>query len=200
MSGENPVSGEDRTARRRFLWWTGGAFALVALVVLVVVASHRASSSGSPAVHGAGGAAAVGSGEVGQRVAGFTISSIDGARVRVPADRPGALFFSTADCDSCVPSSIALGKLKRRFGSAVDVLWVSIDPSAGPAVVRRFRRTVGDPPYPFAVDTSGSLVRTYRITALGTALVYDARGRVVFRADEPSLGALRAAFAKAGLS
>ena len=180
-------------------WWVAGAATLVAIVVLVAVASNRSTSSSSTGARAVGGAHR-GSGQQGQRVPGFAIAAIDGASVRVPSGKPGAVFFTTATCESCIPSSRALGTLKRRFGARADVLWVSINPSDTTSSVRAFQRAIGKQPYRVAIDTSGSLARIFRVTALGTAVVYDARGRVVFRGDEPQLPALKSAFAKAGLA
>jgi hypothetical protein len=198
--GESQAAALGRSgARGRARWWVAGAAALAAIAVLVAIASTRTTSAGSSSARAVGGARG-GSGQPGERVPGFVIASIDGASVRVPSGGPGALFFTTASCESCIPSSKALGVLKRRFGARAEVLWVSISPSDTIASVRAFQRAVGNPPYRAALDTSGALARSFRVTALGTAVVYDARGRVVFRGDEPQLPALKSAFAKAGLA
>lgn len=199
MKPEGEMAGSRRTGvRGRARWWVGGVAALVGIVVLVAIAStHKGSSSSTRP--GAVSAAHGTSGQRGELMPSFTIASLDGDSVQVPSGRPGAVFFTTATCESCIPSSRALGALKRRFGARADVLWVSINPSDTVSRVRTFQRAIGREPYRVALDTSGALARTFRVTALGTAVVYDTDGRVVFRGDEPQLPALRSAFTKAGL-
>lgn len=65
--------------------------------------------------------------------------------------------------------------------------------------MRARRRSMGDPPYSFALDESGELTGQYSITALGTTVIYDATGTVVARLIEPGREELAAAFRRAGL-
>jgi len=169
------------------------------VAALIAVSASRTTSSPSTSARSLGGAGG-GSGQVGERLPGFAIATIAGGSMRVPSGRPGAVFLTTATCESCIPSSKALDVLKRRFGARADVLWVSINPADTVASVRAFQRLVGHPAYSAALDSSGALARTFRVTVLGTAVVYDRRGRIVFRGDEPQLPALRSAFAKAGMT
>jgi len=75
-----------------------------------------------------------------------------------------------------------------------------MDPQDSPDFLRQRRDSVGDPPYPFAIDTSGSLATQYQIQSLGTVVIYDARGRVVDRLIEPTLGELAGGFRRAGVA
>jgi cytochrome oxidase Cu insertion factor (SCO1/SenC/PrrC family) len=167
----------------------------VAFVVLVALAiAHSASKQSTTSQAGAQAPAAA------DEVAPIALRSVDGAPVRLPAGRPGALLFATATCSPCAASAEALGKAKEQLGSKVDAAFIGIDPSEPPEAMRALRSAVGEPPYPFAIDSTGSLYRLYRINALGTTIVYNAKGRIVARMIEPDLGQLEAAFRKAGVA
>lgn len=178
-------------------WWIGGAVVLAALVALVVLAGGR-SSSPRGASTGVGTAPA--SSPEADMVAPIRLASLDGPPVSLPAGRPGALFFSVSGCLSCIPAAQALATLKKKFGRRADAAFISLDPADSPGRLRARRDSIGDPPYPFAIDTTGSLVNRYQIQALGTTIIYDARGRIVDRLVEPGLSDLKAGFRKAGLS
>lgn len=176
----------------RTRWGLAGALALVLGTVLV------AASLGGFGSPGAARVSAAGASGNGARVAPLTLTSIEGERIRLPASRPGALFFTVSSCVSCIPSARALGELKARFGDRADVAWVGIDPGDPPEAVRARRKSLGDPDYPFAVDRGGTLAGRYAVTALGTTVVYAADGRIVARLVEPTGEQLASAFERAG--
>lgn len=192
------VGAPSRGARK---WWMGGAIVLAALVALVVLAGGRSNPQRGPSAAATRGAAAPaassGSGVVGP----IRLASIDGKPVSLPAGgRPGALFFSVSSCLSCIPAAQALATIKQKFGKRLDAVFISLDPQDPAGQLRARRDSIGNPPYPFAIDTTGSLVNQYQVQALGTTIIYDARGRIVDRLVEPGLSDLEAGFRKAGLS
>lgn len=121
--------------------------------------------------------------------------------MKVPAGKPGALYFMAGWCGSCLPEAVALGKLERGLGDRISVLAVSPDPSDSVSAIRQLRAAAGNPRYPFAWDQQGTLARALDVRALDTTPVYDARGKVVYRDAAPTdLATLKAAFRKAGVS
>ncbi len=82
----------------------------------------------------------------------------------------------------------------------MDALVVSIDPTDSVAKMRDYRRAAGSPPYPMAWDRTGALASDLQVAALGTSVVYDARGRVVFRGIDSDPAAIASAVHKAGAS
>lgn len=182
---------------RRTLWTIGGIAVAAVFVVLVVVSAQQASSPGSSA---SAGSTAAGAGAVGGSVTPFSLRTIDGDLVELPANRPGALFFTVSNCLTCIPSAQALAELKTRLGDRVDAVLISMDPGDPPAALRDQRDLIGDPPYPSAIDTSGTMASQYRIAALGTAVIYDGNGKIVDHLVEPGVDRLSAAFEKAGVS
>lgn len=194
-----------RPSRRRWLWWALAVAGAVTVVVLAVLASSRSTSGGGasarPTEVPSSTASVAGSGEVGERLATYSLTSIDGQPVKVSAGKPGALYFMAGWCGSCLPEAEALGKLERRLGDRISVLAVSPDPSDSVSSIRALRAAAGNPRYPFAWDQQGTLARALDVRALDTTLVYDARGKVVYRDAAPTdLATLRAAFRKAGVS
>lgn len=174
----------------RSIWVAAGVAAIAVVAVVVVISAGGAGPNVT-------GSAAQGERD---RAAPISLTALDGERVVLPAGRPGALFFTVSSCLSCVPSGQALGELKAELGNRADAIWIGIDPSDPPAAVRKRRRAMGNPPYPFAIDDSGTLASRYRVQALGTTVIYDDAGEIVARLIEPSKDQLRAAFARAGVS
>lgn len=179
----------------RWRWLTAAGGALVLFVGLLVLAlahsgpQKTATATAAPTISGSASA---------DRVPPVSLQSVDGTTVRLPAARPGALLFATAGCSSCAASAQALGKVKEGFGSKIDAAFISIDPNDPPSAVRALRSSVGNPPYPFVIDSTGTLYRQYQVSALGTAIVYDAQGQIVARLIEPDSGQWEAALRKAG--
>ncbi|MEX2210373.1 MAG: TlpA disulfide reductase family protein [Gaiellaceae bacterium] len=194
-------SGSATPARRGRVWWAVGVLAVVALVTVATVRSTTGGSAAEvTAVTTPGATASVGSGDVGAQLSTYVLVSIDGEKVKVPAGKPGALFFMAGWCYSCVAEAVALDKLERRHGERISVLAISPDPTDTPASLTRFRQEVGAR-YPYAWDKQGTLARALGVRALDTTVIYDARGKVVFRDAVPSdLQTLEAAFRKAGVS
>jgi thiol-disulfide isomerase/thioredoxin len=191
---------------RRWLWWALPA-GIAVLVALVVLSTTRSSSGGtsaqvSPAPATSGSASSgsqAGTGQVGERLATYTLTSIDGQQVRVPAGKPGAIFFMAGWCGTCIGEAQALGELERRLGDRISVLAVSPDPSDSVSAIRQLRAAAGNPRYPFAWDRQSTLARALAVSTLDTTLVYDKRGEVVYRDGVPTDAAtLESAFRKAG--
>jgi hypothetical protein len=164
-------------------------------VVLIVLAVAHSSSKGAARV-----AATASGGPTAGEIAPIALTSVDGSPVRLPVARPGALLFAASGCSSCAPSAAALGKLKEQLRTRIDAAFISVEPADPPAAVKALRHVVGDPPYPFAVDTGGTLAQQYQVSALGTAIVYDAHGRAVARLIDPDIGQLEAAFRRVGVT
>ncbi len=194
-----------RAPRSKRFWLAAAAVSVVVFAALLVAATTRSTSpppsaDGSRSVRFAG-SAADGSGQVGERLGGFSLVSIDGEQVNAPADTPGVVFFMAGWCGSCLPEAAALEQIRDRFGDRVSVLAVSSDPTDSEAALREFRVAAGDAGYSFAWDREGALARRLAVSALDTTLVYDAGGKVVFRDAGPTDAAtLLAALRKAGLA
>lgn len=180
------------TARsRRSRWLIAGGALVGVFALLIVLALSRSEREQEPG-------ASVVTPSSANRIASIALTTVDDKPLRLPSGRPGALLFATASCSSCAASAHALGQVKQSFGSKVDAAFISIDPNDPPSAVRALRSVVGNPPYPFAIDSTGELYRAYHINALGTAIVYDGHDRVVARLIEPDLGQWEAALRKAG--
>jgi thiol-disulfide isomerase/thioredoxin len=162
----------------------GGAF-----LALVVIAATRAIPGGSPGPAG-----------VGSRVIPFTVRALGGRWVSVPRPgRPGVILFAQSTCASCIQAAKALSAVKARLGSRLDAVMVDVDSREPPSALRGWAVVVGHPSYPLAIDTSGRLAAAYAIEGLGTTIIYDARGRIVERATDPSIGEIEQGLRAAGV-
>jgi hypothetical protein len=172
-------------ARRRW-----GAIAVgVAFLALVVIAAVRSIPGASP-----------GPSAVGDRVIPFTLRALGGRWVSVPAPgRAGVILFAQSTCASCIPAAKALSTVKARLGSRLDAVMVDVDPREPPSALRGWAIVVGHPSYPLAIDTSGRLAAAYAIEGLGTTIIYNARGQIVERAADPSVGQIEQGLREAGV-
>lgn len=185
-------------ARRHWAPLSAGGLAVVVVAALVVLSAQRAAPAGTDPASSGAPAPAQQAAEDSGAAPGFSLATLDGQTVSVPAGRPGAIFFTVSSCVSCIAPAKDLADLKGRVGDRADVLLVSIDPSDSPQALRELGRLIGDPPYPSAIDTSGTLAAQYGVTALGTTVVYDRDGAIVARLIEPGADDLAAAFGQAG--
>lgn len=173
---------------------------LVPFLALVLLAGGRSSNVGGEPSAGEGGAGASAAAPgVERRGSRFVLTDIDGRRVVRPNGKPGAIFFVASSCTSCVAQAAALGDLKRKLGARVEMLAVTIDPSDSAASFADFRAQAGNPPFPFGMDPNGVLAGEFEAYALGTTVVYDARGKQVFSGVDSPIGPIAEAFRKAGV-
>lgn len=186
------------TMRRNLLFGLGVFVALVAAVTAISAGktSERANAPQLSASEPTGR----GSGEARGEVAAFTAKDVDGRTVRVRTGTPGALFFFAGWCGSCIPEAKALDRVERTLGSRVAITAIDSDPSDSIESIRRFQQQVGTPRYSFVWDSSGKLGAQFAVLALDTTIIYDAKGKVVFRDAAPTdVETLRAAFRQAGV-
>jgi hypothetical protein len=169
--------------------------AIVAIVALgLVLAAVSAQRTTKVSSDGVSASAATES-----YAAPVRLTSIDGKRVSLPAGRPGMVMLSSSLCTTCFLTVRDMGKLKAQLGRRVEAAFVSVDPGDSATTLADRRDSIGDPPIPFAIDSSGTLAAAYDIATLGTVVVYDAAGKIVDRSIEPSLSDLRSAFRRAGV-
>jgi cytochrome oxidase Cu insertion factor (SCO1/SenC/PrrC family) len=184
------LTGAGITNRRLLL---GGVVAIAGLGLVLAAISARhdtnATRVGARAADPAGSSAPP-----------VRLTSIDGRRVSLPEGRPGMVMLSSSLCTTCFLTVRDMGTLKSRLGRRVDAAFISVDPDDSAATLADRRRAVGDPPIPFAIDTSGTLAAQYRIATLGTVVIYDATGKIVQRSIEPNLSDLQAAFRRIGVT
>jgi len=166
------------------------AFAAVAVGVVVVALVASLGGPDSRSSRSGGG----------ERIAHLRVTTLAGDRIALPRRRLGALFLTVSSCISCIASGQALGEVKARFGDRVDAAWIGIDPSDPPEQVKARRASMGNPPYDFAIDRTGTVADRFQVTALGTTIVYDGDNRIVAKLIEPTEDELLAAFRTAGAS
>ena len=127
-------------------------------------------------------------GAVGQPAPGFTITTVDGETVGVPAagEEPLVVYFMAAWCSSCAIPAGELAQIRKDYGPrAPTILALDVDPSDTAADLRAFARGIKDADYHWAMDQGGAMVRVFGVTALDTTVILAPGGRVAVRRDGP---------------
>lgn len=131
------------------------------------------------------------------------MTTIDGAAVRVPDNKPSVLVFLSITCADCADVARTLAQVEAATKATARAahlattkagfLGVDMDRGASGRAVTDFLHSVGADGLPTVVDQKAVLSGTYQVTALSTVLVIDSAGRVTFRAINPRPGAILAA-------
>lgn len=115
-----------------------------------------------------------------------TVSTIDGASLRLPAGKPAAVFFFTVGCGSCQAGGTALAQARAQAGGRADFLMVDLDPTEGRPAIDAFRTSIGDPTLPTVSTGALDLAQAWQVSALSTVIVLDPAGTVTWRATDPA--------------
>lgn len=117
----------------------------------------------------------------------FSVTAVDGTVVSSPSAKPTVLLFVTSQgCASCRAQAQALDKLARRASDRATLLGIEMDPSVSSSDLIQFGNDLGVH-YPLASDRDGSLQARFGANALGTVVVLNAAGRVVYHAIDPTV-------------
>jgi hypothetical protein len=165
---------------------------LLVAVVAIAAAVLLASCSTNPAKPARSAASSASGAASGQAV----LTTIDGAAVRVPSNRPSVLVFLSINCADCADAARALARVEAATMATARAahlattkarfLGVDMDRGVSGQTVAEFLHSVGAAGLPTVVDQKAVLSGTYQVTALSTVLVIDAAGKVRFRAVNPS--------------
>lgn len=178
----------------------GAVHAGLAAVVAVWLASCSTGPANGSGVTNAGPAASAAHRGVDNPT---VLTTIDGATVRVPGNRPSVLVFMSTNCASCADAAKALVQVEaatkataraaHRAKGTARFLGVDMDVGAYAQTVRGFLQSVGAAHLPTVVDNKEVLASIYHVLALSTVLIIDSAGRVTFRAINPTRAKLQAA-------
>jgi thiol-disulfide isomerase/thioredoxin len=166
--------------------------------VVIAAAVLLASCGTSPATraHSAASGPRAATGRV-------VLTTIDGAAVRVPGNRPSVLVFLSMTCADCADAARTLAQVEAATKATARAahlaaakarfLGVDMDRGASGQAVTDFLHSVGAAGLPTVLDQKAVLSGAYQVTALSTVLVIDQAGRVTFRAINPSPAKILAA-------
>jgi thiol-disulfide isomerase/thioredoxin len=168
-------------------------------MVVIATAVLLASCSTSPATR----AHTAASGPRGAATGRVVLTTIDGAAVRVPGNRPSVLVFLSMTCADCADAARSLAQVEAATKATARAahlatakarfLGVDMDRGASGQAVTDFLHSVGAAGLPTVLDQKAVLSGAYQVTALSTVLVIDPAGRVTFRAINPSPAKILAA-------
>ena len=186
-----------RAARQpnRKLWWVAGAGLAAVIATLVVVATQRSAAPRAGAKP-----ASAASDAVAGAFPRFRIADVRGRELTRPGGKPGLLIFTASYCKPCISQAPGVVRLKRRLGAGVEMLTLSVDPRDSAAAMAAAFGPIGGntPGYELAVDRAGTLAPAFGVTSLGTEVVYDRRGREVWRGVLSPVSEIAAALQRAG--
>lgn len=173
---EEPQSPAD-DRRRRTRWGIVSAVVVVGFVVLVVSSTRQAAvpvgasgDMGAMQMRGTGG----GSGMQ------MSMRDIDGRVLRVPDGRPGVAVFITSNCTECISAVRAAARAVGRARPPAQLTVVSFDSATSRSDVTAFARTARSPRARYVIDDrNNSVASMFKVSGLGTAVVYDAKGEIV---------------------
>lgn len=159
---------------RKGLWIAGG---MVVAIAAVVAFSLFAT--------GAGGAA---SGASASLASDVTLVTSDGqVRLSDLRGQPLLLYFGYPGCASCALEAPELGKLQQEYGaSGLRVIAINVEPRASLEDWTRFWKSSGAGDVVWAQDVNGTTIESYSLVNLGTEIIVNRRGRIVFRSDGPA--------------
>ncbi len=127
----------------------------------------------------------------------FTAQTVAGAKVTVPGSKPTVVYFFAVGCSSCGPTAKVLADVQSSTAQKVDYVAVDVSPDETGPQVEAFLSQYHATSMAYALDTNAGLIDAYGVQDLGTAIVLDGSGKVVFRGVEPSAGQIRDVVAKA---
>jgi hypothetical protein len=133
-----------------------------------------------------------------------TLRTTDGAVMRVPSARPSVLLFITLGCADCAASAQSMTRAARSLRAAGSLrgqatfLAVDLDPDLPAAHLRDFLNSVGARGLPATINSDGTLIHKYHVTALSSVLIINPAGKVVYRAVNPTAHAIIRALTTAG--
>src|SRR6478672_3480142 len=154
---------------------------LVGLMAMAA-AALPASCSANPTTSGPGDAPAgsAASGPHGGPTGPAVLTTIDGATVRVPSNKPSVLVFMSTNCADCADAARALVQVQAATKATARAahlaaanarfLGVDMDVTAFAQTVRGFLHSVGAAGLPTVVDRKAVLAGRYQVTSLSTVL------------------------------
>jgi thiol-disulfide isomerase/thioredoxin len=178
---------------------------LATIAAAVVLASCCAACSTNPGTRGRSAAAtdSAASGAAGAATGQAALTTLDGAAVRVPGNKPSVLVFLSITCADCADAARTLARVEAATQATARAahlatakarfLGVDMDRGASGQAVTAFLHSVGADGLPTVLDQKAVLSGAYQVTALSTVLVIDSAGRVKFRAINPSPAKILAA-------
>lgn len=112
----------------------------------------------------------------------FTVPTLDGGTFTLSEQRgkPVVMFVTASWCTTCFKEAEALAKLYDAYRGRLDILALDVDPSSTPEELARFKEEVGNPGYVWAFDKGGKVSRSYKIMALGTTIIFNQAGEIVY--------------------
>lgn len=166
-------------SRRRLPAWAG--WLTVGGAVVLVAGWLGLRSAGATTVRPTGEVGTA----VGDTAPSFTVRDIQGRVVGLAAHRPTLLYFVAAWCSSCAYGDTQLRQVYARYGHAVRLITVDVDPQQDtPQMVAAFAHAYGGP-WPVVRDTSLTLARLYQVRSLDTSYLINARHVIVLSAQVP---------------
>jgi len=112
-----------------------------------------------------------------ERAPSFELTSLEGERVALEdlLGQPVVIEFFATWCPSCAENADHLVQVHERFGDAVNIVSIGVDPWESPESLNSFVDEHGIT-WPVAVDESGDVSEAYGVGTLSTEVLVDPTG------------------------
>ena len=169
------ASWTDGVPGARRSWVIGGLLTTVLFVAAVTLSTRSASVP----VGESGSMAGMSMGADGRVT--VTMRDVNDRVVKLPGGRPTVVVFVSASaCDICVTAVRAARDAVRQTTERAQLIVVMADATTSRADVDAITRSVGRSPARYVIDDRNSrLASMLGASSVGSAVVYDARGRVI---------------------
>lgn len=119
----------------------------------------------------------------------FSARIMDGTAFNLATQRgsPVLLLPTVSGCGDCIRALEAIAEAYADYrGRELKVVALDLFPEDSPDVWREFASYIGEPEFLWGVVDSADFAVDYHITTLGTTLLVDPVGKVVFRINHPA--------------
>lgn len=116
----------------------------------------------------------------GHRAPAFSLTTLEGTPIEVPAASPSLVVFWASWCGPCRREAKEIAGIVESYGSRVSV--VSVNSGEDPTKARLAAEQWGMS-WPVALDPRGQVSAAYELTAVPLVLVIDAQGVVRYRGN-----------------
>jgi len=117
----------------------------------------------------------------------FSLIDLNGNRVNLfhlASDKPLLLYFWASWCKPCRRISPQVSTLAKEYQGRIAVFGINVGGVDSLKAVKKYAKRY-EINYPLLIDKNNETVEAYSVHAIPTVLLLDAKGKILFRDNEP---------------